>query len=227
MLLGGLLDLGLPLRKLSQALRQLGLSPVRITARHIRREGVRATQVSIGQEAPSSSNFRNPGEWTRWARRSQLSDPMKRSFRRAVMTLAHAEGKGHGVPFSQIRFHQLARADTWVSLLGFCLGLAHFRIDTVCVSPIPLGSSHLDPQGRSKAVPGPATSWLLKRFTIDRRKERFEWTTPTGAALLASFASPIPAPPLRVRGIGHAVGALRPPRGSTVLRLILGEPIPG
>ena len=51
----------------------------------------------------------------------------------------------------------------------------------------------------------------------------FEWTTPTGAALLAAFASGSAPPPFRVLGIGQGAGRLRPPSGHGTLRLLLGR----
>lgn len=79
-------------------------------------------------------------------------------------------------------------------------------------------------RGRWIHRPGPATLRLLRRFPVRRAEGRFEWTTPTAAALLASFGSGAPPPPLRVERIGHAAGHRTPPGGSSVLTALVGYP---
>ena len=220
MLLSGFLDLGLPLVKLQGVLEKLGLSQVKIQRERIHREGIHAARVSF-KERPRPP-FRRAGDLIRFVRSSALEDSVKRLVVRAFTVLAHAEGAAHGRPWGMIHFHQLAQVDTLVDLAGLCTGLVHFNIDAVYTSPIPLGSRFQDSKGKWQAKPGPATQWLLRRFQTVRLNNSFEWTTPTGAVFLCAFASPKPAPPFEVYGIGHGVGHHRPPKGSSVLRLLLG-----
>ena len=197
MLLQAFLNLGLPLSEVRNNLRRLG-------------------KISF-----SSS----PIDWIGRVRSSALNPGLKSRLIRVITLLAQAEGAAHRRPWKEVIFHQLGRPDTLAALTGFCQGLAHFRIQSVYTSPVPLGRRHQDPQGAWKPVPGPATRWLLRRLPVDPRPDRFEWTTPTGAALLAAFASPRPAPPFELVRIGRGVGRNRSPQGKRALRLLLGWPL--
>ena len=184
------LDLGLSPARLRQALRGLGLT----TARPLPRQA---------------------GEIIRWINCSNIPVPFRRRLIRVWTVLARAEAQAHRVPWARVRFHQLAGPDTWVAFCGVALALEQFRVRAMHVSRIPLGRFHIGHDGRGRNAPGPATRRLLRRFPVVHRPDRFEWTTPTGAALLAAFASPRPPPPFRVAAMGHGLG----------LRLLLGKPL--
>ena len=164
------------------------------------------------------------GDLIRWIRRSRVDPTMKKNLLRVWTLLARAEGESHGCSWRQVRFHQLSRPETMKNIVGFCAGLSHFRVRKVYTSPIPLGKLWRDPSGRLRREPGPTASWLLARarLPVIHKEDFFEWTTPTGAALLAAFAVPNP-PPLRVLRIGEGAGRLRSPGGQKRLRLILAR----
>lgn len=223
MLFSGFLDLGLSLTPVRRMLHHLGLSGIRVEATRIRREGTWATRVSI-QGNGDPPLFHSPLRLIEWVKRSKLSPSVQKSMVRAVVTLADAEGRVHHSSLKNTVFHQVGSVDTLVNFTGFCAGLRHFRIHNIYFSPIPLGCSHQDANGRWCSTPGPATQRLLRKFPTHWSHEPFEWTTPTGAALVAAFGSVGQPPPFQVRGIGHAVGFKRPPHGPTVLRLLLGVP---
>lgn len=222
MLLAALIDLGLPLSKLRRALNDLGLSNVHVRVNRVKRQGIRAAWVSIAQRSSHPQLPRQAGQVIDFIRRSKLHPPLKARMVRVMTTLAQAEGKVHHLPWRKVRFHQVGRLDTWVNFIGFSLGLIHFRIEKLFVSPIPVGTYHEGHDGKGRSFPGPATRQLLKPFETTPRREPFEWTTPTGAALLSAFGTPEPAPPFRVVGIGHGVGHHPAPSGSRMLRLLLG-----
>ena len=225
MLLAGFLDMGLSAASLRQALDDLGLPGIRIHRRRIRSAGIRATQISIVQRSPRARLPKVAGELIDWVRRSRLSRSLKRSVSQALGRLARAESEVHHSPWRRALFHQLAQVDTLVDITGFCVGLEAFRIQSVYASKIPLGNSYQDARGRWQPRPGPATRVLLRWFPTERFSDRFEWTTPTGATLLAAFGVPDPPPPFEVKGIGRSVGHRRPPRGPSVLKLLWGRPV--
>ncbi len=223
MLFSGFLDLGLPLSHVRRMLHHLGLSGIRMEATRIRREGTWVTRVSI-QGKGDPSLFRSPRRLIRFVRGSKLSPSLKRSIARAVVTLAGAEGQVHHSSLEKTLFHQVGSVDTLVNFTGFCAGLQHFHIRAAYFSPIPLGCRYQDANGQWCSRPAPVTQRLLKKFPTYGLEEPFEWTTPTGAALVAAFGSVGQPPVFHVRGIGQAAGFKRPPRGPAVLRLFLGVP---
>ena len=235
MLLAGFLDLGLPLPRLQRILSDLGVSGVEVGLHRIARGRDQALQVFF-RKGTSASDIPNRGfELLQWVNQSRCDASIKRDALRVLNNLLRAEGAAHGVSWKRVILHQLADLDTVVNIVGFCAGLAFFRVQAVYVSPIPVGPWHQDPHGQWKASPGPATQWLLRDLIMDQRETRFEWTTPPGAALLSTFGSHRPAPPFRLHKIGHGVGH-RIYNGTRyklvpgtvqqkALRLLLGQPL--
>ena len=238
MLLAGMLDLGLPLQRLRHHLRRMNLGDVRIVTERVRpRASARATRLTIDPGSIGKFLPRKAGEVIRWVERSDLDPSIRKSVTHVWTVLAKAEGHVHGVPWKQVQFHQVGRPDTWVSFCGFCAGLSHFRIQSLFVSPIPVGHFHQGHKagadgsasssrshgGGRRFTPGPATLQLLRNFPIVHRKDRFEWTTPTGAALLSAFGSPNPPPPFKILGIGDGAGHESPSPGRGFLRVLLGQ----
>lgn len=223
MLLAALIDLGLPLSKLRRALNDLGLSNVHVRVNRVKRQGIRAARISIVRRSAHPQLPRQAGQVIGFIRRSKLHPPLKADMVRLMTKLAHAEGKVHRCAWREVRFHQVGRLDIWVNFLGFALGIIYFRIEKLFVSAIPIGAYHQGHDGVPRSSPGPATGQLLKPFQTILRREPFEWTTPTAAAILSAFGSPDPPSPFRVVGIGHGVGHQMAPAGSRMLRLLLGK----
>ena len=222
MLLAAFCDMGLPLSLLRRQIDRLPLH-VRLRFSRIRHARLSAARLSIRAE-PGNGHFPHHMEHIlRWIQASSLKDSLKRNLSHLWKKLATVEGEIHHVPWKEVVFHQLAGPDTMVSFLGFCVGLDYFDVRDVRISSVPLGNWHRDHDKGWFPAPGPATRRLLSGFPIERRNDRFEWTTPTGAAILSSFARAIPAPPFSVLRVGCATGALRSPRGESALRLLLGD----
>ncbi len=223
MLLAGMLDLGLPPEEVRRWLRWLGLK-AQLRVERVRIDGVRACRVRV-RAAAGAILPRGAGELIRRIRRSALPAAQRERVARVFSRLAAAEGAAHSVPPARVRLHQLAGADTLAAAAGFCAGLRHFGVRATHVTPIPVGARHLGHRGRWIDRPGPATLRLLRNFQVRRAEGRFEWTTPTGAGILASFASTAAAPPLRVERIGRASGHGRAPGGPGFMTLLLGYPL--
>ena len=218
MMLAAMIDLGLPVAEILEALQPLGLSGVKILGER----GKRGTRLHY--QFPRAIRLpRRIQELRRWMEQSALKRSLKGKMIRILQKIGQAEAAAHGTSIDHVRLHQLARPAVWINVAGFLTGLERWRISRLYVSRIPLGSLHRNGSGRLIPRPGPATERLLKGFRIRRLNDPFEWTTPTGAALLTCFGSREEAPPFRVKGIGHGVGQGRPPRGEGRLRLFLGE----
>ena len=203
MLLRAMLDLGLPASTVAQTLRV------------------------IARERSNRSDLPSPqmaGDLIRRIRQSRLKLDVKRKALRVWTLLAKAEGESHGCPWRRVHFHQLGRPETMRNILGFCAGLVYFRVDRVYTGPVPMGNLWRDPSGWLRRKPGPTASHLLalSRLPVRMTGDSFEWTTPTGAALLAAFAAPDP-PLLRILRIGHGAGRLRPPGDLRALHILLAR----
>ncbi len=226
MLLAGMVRLGLPLERVERAISELGLRDVGLRMAGVSVNGTEAGRLLLRMDR---TNGGPPGalhQIIRWVKQSRLSAPLRMRLARAFAVLGQAEAAAHGAAWRRVVLHQLADPDTAVDFLGFALGLEFLRIRKVHVSVIRLGDRHFDDQGRLRLKTGPATGWLLRAFPVER-VGGFEWTTPTGAALMAAFATPEPPPAFQMKGLAHSVGTGTPPGGPSPLRLILGIPWDG
>ena len=101
---------------------------------------------------------------------------------------------------------------------------AHFGVEAVYVSALPLGSGTVQSQHGVIPVPGPATAELLRGFPVRVGDGTGELVTPTGAAIVATLARAGAAvPPLRIDAIGYGAGTRTLADRPNLLRLLYGE----
>ena len=142
----------------------------------------------------------------------------------AVYTLiAEAESHAHGMPVTQIHFHEVGTMDAIADITAVCCLMNDIAPDRVVVSPIHVGSGHVHCAHGILPVPAPATAFILKGVPIYGGKVRGELTTPTGAALLRHFADEFgDMPPMSVSAIGYGMGYKSFEQANCV-RAMLGE----
>ncbi len=142
----------------------------------------------------------------------------------AVYTLiAQAESKVHGVPVTDIHFHEVGTLDAITDITAVCLLMNEIAPDEVVVSPIHVGSGHVHCAHGILPVPAPATAEILRGVPIYSEHVRGELCTPTGAALLKHFATRFDSMPvMSMTAIGYGMGKKDFERANCI-RAILGE----
>jgi pyridinium-3,5-bisthiocarboxylic acid mononucleotide nickel chelatase len=126
----------------------------------------------------------------------------------AVFTrLAKAEAAVHGTTVEQIHFHEVGALDAIVDIVGVCAGLHGLGIERLYASGVPLGEGWSKSAHGRIPLPAPATLALLAAVNAPNRPAPGpgELVTPTGAALLAEFAT-FGQPSLRLLRIGLGAG---------------------
>lgn len=137
--------------------------------------------------------------------------------------IAEAESHAHGVPISDIHFHEVGTMDALADITAVCLLMHKLHIDRVVASPVHVGSGQVKCAHGILPVPAPATAYILRDVPIYGGEIRGELCTPTGAALLKHFVSEFSAmPPMRVQKIGYGMGKKDFPAANCV-RCLLGE----
>ena len=137
--------------------------------------------------------------------------------------IAEAESHAHGVPISDIHFHEVGTMDALADITAVCLLMHKLHIDRVVASPVHVGSGQVKCAHGILLVPAPATAYILRDVPIYGGEIRGELCTPTGAALLKHFVSEFSAmPPMRVQKIGYGMGKKDFPAANCV-RCLLGE----
>ena len=137
--------------------------------------------------------------------------------------IAGAESKVHGVPVSDIHFHEVGRMDAIADITAVSLLISELQVENIVASPVCTGSGTVKCAHGILPVPAPATAELLKGIPITAGNIKTELCTPTGAALLKHFVKSFgDMPPMSVSAIGYGMGKKDFERANC-LRAMLGE----
>lgn len=137
--------------------------------------------------------------------------------------IAQAESHAHGMPVSEIHFHEVGAMDAIADVTAVCLLMDRLKLDQVVVSPVHVGSGQVRCAHGILPVPAPATAYILKDVPIYGGEIQGELCTPTGAALLKHFATRFGAMPVMcVEAIGYGMGKKDFERANCV-RAMLGS----
>jgi pyridinium-3,5-bisthiocarboxylic acid mononucleotide nickel chelatase len=221
MALGALLDAGVSLDALRAELAKLQLEGWSIDAERGVRRYLSGTRALV--HAPEQTSHRHLSDVQAIIESSALAPDLRQRALRIFTLLAEAEGQVHGIPASQVHFHEVGALDAIVDIVGVVAGLALLGVDAVYASPLPLGSGWTRAAHGALPLPAPAVLALLAAANAPTIPDdgRFELVTPTGAALLAGLGEFV-RPPMRVSRIGYGLGA-RDLERPNVLRVWLGE----
>lgn len=220
MLLGALLDLGVPKRVLQEAAEKVAFAPFAISAKKVEKNHLRARFVKV---RTSDRSARRYVTIQRRLERANLPQKVKAWSKKAFEKLAEAEARVHGKSLETIHFHEVGQTDAVVDIVGSAAGLAYLGVDRIVCSPINLGSGRTQTAHGAWPVPAPATLEILKGKPVYGGDADRELTTPTGAAICAAVSSEFgPLPELTLRKVGCGAGGYDLP-WPNVLRLLLGE----
>lgn len=137
--------------------------------------------------------------------------------------IAEAESRAHGVPVSQVHFHEVGAMDAVADITAVCLLMHELDADKVIASPVHVGSGTVWCAHGVLLVPAPATAHILRGVPIYGGRISGELCTPTGAALLKHFVEKFgDLPPMKVHAIGYGMGKKDFQRANCV-RAMLGE----
>jgi uncharacterized protein (TIGR00299 family) protein len=154
---------------------------------------------------------------------SALSDAVKERSVAVFRRIAMAEGKIHGLPPEEVGFHEVGAVDSIADIVAACAGLEALGVDRVIASRLVEGSGFVECAHGRFPLPAPATMEILSGIPVRQIDEAAELITPTGAALLAEFASFYgPLPEMRIEQIGYGLGTRDSFPRPNVLRAVVG-----
>jgi uncharacterized protein (TIGR00299 family) protein len=226
MIMAALVDAGAPFESLREGLHGLDLGGWELTRHEVRRGDFRATKVDVEIDGAAHHHHRGLRDILAILERSRLPASVAEGARRIFERLADAEARVHGTTPEHVRFHDVGAVDAIVDVTGGVLGLHLLGVETVYVSPLPLGGGFVDgPHGRMP-VPGPGTAELLRGFPVVDTGVRFELVTPTGAAILTTLGRPALRPPtMTLAAVGYGAGTRDIPGTPNVLRCFVGDTV--
>ncbi len=153
----------------------------------------------------------------------RLSEKIKNDIMSVFSLIAEAESYVHGVPVTDIHFHEVGTMDAVADITAFSMLMDRINPDEVVVSPIHVGYGHVHCAHGVLPVPAPATAYILSGLPIYAGSIEGELCTPTGAALLKHFATSFGQMPLMsVVRIGYGMGK-KDFEAANCVRTMLGE----
>ena len=222
MILGAMLDGGLPLEALLATLRTLPLPDWTLDASVVRRGALGATlaRVLTSEQDPP---HRHLADVLRIIDAATLPGDAAAQARAIFTNLAEAEAHVHRESLESVHFHEVGAADAILDICGAAAGLALLGVQQVYCGPLPTNSGSVQTAHGTLPLPAPATPELLARAgapTVPHPTMK-ELLTPTGAAILTTMAT-FTRPAIRLRSVGYGAGSRTEP-SPNVLRLILGD----
>ena len=152
-----------------------------------------------------------------------VSEQVKANVLAVYRLIAEAESQAHGMPVSEIHFHEVGSMDAVADVTAVSLLMEAIQPDEVVVSPIHVGSGQVHCAHGILPVPAPATATILKDVPIYGGEIKGELCTPTGAALLKHFATRFGSmPAMKTMAIGYGMGTKDFPMANCV-RAMLGS----
>ncbi|MHB8483089.1 MAG: nickel pincer cofactor biosynthesis protein LarC [Nitrospiria bacterium] len=224
MILGALVDAGLPISFLNQTVLSLIPRGIKLRARKVKRGHLKGTKVDVLISGPAYPRLRNLASVLHLIEKGRLSPSIKTKSRAIFQRLAEGEGKSHGVKPESVSFEELGGADTVVDIVGAVAGLERLEIDEIHASAINVGEGFIQIHHGKFPVPGPVTVHLLKNIPIYSNGIKKELTTPTGAAILSTLSSSFGSIPLfKLQKTGLGAGDFMIEEAPNLLRLLIGE----
>jgi len=184
------------------------------------RSGIRALRVITRAEARPRSLEEVMGR----IRGADAPAPALAMAERVILRLHRAEEGVHG---PVVHFHEVGADDAIADIVGACTALHSLAVEQVAVLPIALGSGFIRGSHGTLPVPAPATVSILAASDLQGHPgpEEGELLTPTGAALLAEFAT-LPASrqlPGKILSVGYGAGSRETGSVPNLLRIFLME----
>jgi hypothetical protein len=233
MILGALLDLGVPLDGLQSALSGIVPRECRLTATRVLRSGISAVHFQVHEAGHSHAAgghapHRGLKEIQAMIGSSDLSDGVKRRASDLFERLGRVEADIHQVPIERVHFHEVGALDSIVDIVGSVWAIDALGVDRVVSSALNTGTGTVQTAHGRLPIPAPATITLLEGVPVYGSDVQMELVTPTGALLVTGHASAYgPMPHMLVKRSGYGAGGREIPGQPNVLRAVLGDEAAG
>ena len=251
MLLGALIDAGVPLAEVQGALGSLAIDAETVWTERVTRAGLAATKFCVrgedgsrvpaphthdeAQGQPSHGHahgdpshdhaqpHRTVAEIAALIDGSALSRAGKDRALGLFTRLAEAEAAVHGTTIDRVHLHEVGALDSIIDIVGTVHAIERLDVERIEASPLNVGGGMIRSAHGVFPVPAPATLRLLRETPVYAGPQQVELVTPTGALLVTDYASAFgPLPSMRVDRIGYGAGARDFPGTPNVTRVVLG-----
>jgi pyridinium-3,5-bisthiocarboxylic acid mononucleotide nickel chelatase len=218
MIVGALVDLGLPAEWLRDFVASLGV-PGEVVIERVDRSGIACTRVHF--ELPHEHVHRHLPDVLEIVDASGAPAAVRERASTVFRRLAEAEAAVHGVAVERVHFHEVGALDSILDVMCATGGLHEMGIERCYTRPVAVGTGTVHMAHGAFPLPAPATARLLEGMTVRETGYPEECTTPTGAAVLAVVTGGAAAPRQAVyHRTGYGAGTRNPAGPPNCLRLI-------
>jgi uncharacterized protein (TIGR00299 family) protein len=225
MLVGSLLDAGLPFEELERIISGLNLDGYTISAKKEGRNNIFGTQfhVSLNEKHQKARYLKDIKEIIK---RADIPLAVVEKCISVFEKLAKTEGEIHHISPDEIHFHEVGAIDSIIDIVASVVGIYLLGIEKLFVSRMPVGKGIITSAHGKIPLPSPATIALLEGIPIYDSGQEVEMITPTGAALITSLCSSFgPMPSMIVERVGYGVGSRTLADRPNLLRILIGNDI--
>lgn len=206
MVIGAMLDAGLPLELLREEWAKLPLGAYELKYERVNKLGIGACYFDVKLPAAEHPHRRLSDILT-LIKGSTLKPKVQDLSVRIFTRLAQAEAKVHNCDINEVHFHEVGAVDAIIDITGAALGIDFFNIEKVFASPLHVGSGTVKCDHGIMPIPAPATAELLRGLPFYSTEIKGELVTPTGAAIISTLAPEfVPLPTLTAEIIGYGAG---------------------
>ena len=242
MILGALLDAGVPFDELTRALGSLAVDGWEVSVERVLRAGVSASKFRVHEHAHIHSHAHphhdhadgdhhhgdSPHHSLKQIEaaidRSALSALGKARAIKMFRRLGEAEAAIHGMSLETVHLHEVGAIDSIIDIVGAVFALDWFNADRIVVSPINVGGGMVTSAHGVFPVPAPATLALLRDAPVYSSGIQKELLTPTGALILTEYADEFgPIPLMKIEKVGYGAGDRELKDTPNVVRVLVGE----
>jgi uncharacterized protein (TIGR00299 family) protein len=228
MVLGALIDAGLPLKMLEKGLGSLAVQGYKLSAKKVKRSAITATKFTVTMDETEAQPARSLKDILRLIKASKLPKKVKNTASAIFQRLGEAESGIHDVPLEKVSFHEIGAVDSIIDIVGVAFGLDALKIEHFYSSPLPLGSGSVSTAHGILPVPAPATLRLVEMANapiVDFPEQpQSELVTPTGAAIVTTLAK-FGRPGMTIEKVGYGAGTKDFEAWPNVMRIWIGEEI--
>ena len=240
MMLGALIDLGVPVEAIGSALDAIGAGRWRLQITRVVKRGIASVDLKVDtkpglfeqgaylqrEKAPGHAHHRYGTIRDRIVGAKLTAGTRQRALD-IFDRLARAEAKLHGMTTDDVEFHEVGAIDSIVDVVGTAAALDWLTPASVSCASVAMGSGTLRCAHGVLPVPAPAALEVMREaggVMADGGVAR-ELCTPTGAAILAATVTRWgPAPTARALGIGWGAGDMDLADRPNVLRVVAMQP---
>ncbi len=217
MFLAAAAGLGVDLKGLEEIFVRAGLD-VGLEISGEKRCGIKGNRVSVraGEEQP----LRHLGDIEELVAGLECGREIRDRTVQAFRRLAEVEAGVHGVPVSEVHFHETGAVDSIVDIVGAFWALDSLGVSAVTCGSLPWFSGHVQCAHGILPLPAPATSELMRGKPVYPADLKYEAVTPTGALLVDRMVHSFRGPQGKMEKSGTGYGS-KDEGGFNGLRLFL------